>query len=75
MNRSMQEETSFSRERRVSAASEKYFDHVQPPSETTTWRPGWSAFSAFSCWKLPRIGRGHVTSVPSTDSSAVQGFW
>ena len=40
MNRSMQDETNRSRDSFVSAASEKYFDHVQPPSEISTFRFG-----------------------------------
>src|SRR5215207_3767313 len=60
MKRSMHEETSFWRDVSVSAASEKYFESVHPPSEITTLRLGYRVFSAWSCWKLPRIGRGHV---------------
>jgi hypothetical protein len=75
MNRSMHDETNRSRDSFVSAASEKYFDHVHPPSEMRTFSCGYWAFRAWSSSKLPRMGLGHVTSCPVTDSSAVQGFW
>src|SRR5919198_3409913 len=75
MNRSMHDETKRSRDSFVSAASEKYFDHVQPPSEIRIFRLGYCSLRARSSSKLPRSGLGHVTSSPVTDSSAVHGFW
>jgi hypothetical protein len=55
----------------VSAASEKYFDHVQPPSDISTLSFGCSPFSAFSCWKLP--WNGQLDALPSTDVVASHG--
>lgn len=40
MYMSMQEETNFLRAASVAATSEKYFEYVQPPSETTIFRFG-----------------------------------
>src|SRR6266508_3821556 len=75
MKRSMQEDTNRSRDCFVSAASEKYLDHVQPPSEIKTFSCGCCSLSARSCWKLPRIGLGQSTASPVTDSAAVHGLW
>jgi hypothetical protein len=40
MNRSMHDATKRSRDSRDSAASEKYRDHVHPPSEISTFTFG-----------------------------------
>ena len=46
MNRSIQDATKRSRDCFVRAASEKCFDHVQPPSEIKTFRCGYCCLSA-----------------------------
>src|SRR5262245_25676964 len=73
MNRLTQDETKRLRDSFVRAASEKYFEKVQPPIEISTFRSGWSALSALSCWKLPRREPPQGTATPSTDSSAAHG--
>ena len=68
----MHDSTSRCRVDAVSAASEKYLDQVQPPSDRSTFSPGCIALSARSCWKLPRSGSPHTTGTPSTDVVASQ---
>src|SRR5690606_40486196 len=52
------------------AASEKPRDQVQPPSEISTFRPGWRALSCLSWFQLPRSGWSQVSAVPVTLSPA-----
>ena len=59
----------------VSAASEKYFDSVQPPSEISTLRFGCLALSCLSWLKLPASGWRQCRPTPSTLSSAPNGRW
>ncbi|GAA2428218.1 hypothetical protein GCM10010433_30220 [Streptomyces pulveraceus] len=73
MYMSMQEETNFLREASVAATSEKYFEYVQPPSETTILRFGWSFFSFFSWLKFPRSVPQPSSATPSTDWAALNG--
>ena len=46
-------------------------DHVQPPNDQITLRPGLAALSLRSWLKLPRSGWSHVSATPSTLWSAV----
>ena len=48
MNMSMQEATNACRDAAVAAASEKYFEYVQPPSEISTFRFGYFALSSLA---------------------------
>jgi hypothetical protein len=75
MNMSTQEETNVARDAAVSAPSEKYFDHVQPPSDIMTLRFGCLALSLPNCPKLPLSGSPQVSATPSTLSSAPTGRW
>ena len=70
MNMSMQEETSALREASVAAASEKYFEYVQPPSDIRIFRFGCLALSFLSWLKLPAIGWLNTSPTPSTLMSA-----
>ena len=76
MNMSMQELTNFLREASVAAASEKYFEYVQPPIETAgSSGSGACAFSFLSWLKLPAIGWFQASATPSTLMSAPKDFW
>src|SRR5215468_3093214 len=66
MNRSTQDDTKAARDCGVSAASEKYFDHDQPPSDRITLSCGYLAFSLSSCPKLALSGSPHWPATPST---------
>ena len=54
----------------VEAASEKYFEYVQPPIEIRIFRFGYFALSFFSWLKLPWIGWFQTSPTPSTLMSA-----
>jgi len=56
MNISMHELTRALRLASVAAASEKYFEYVQPPMDRRIFRVGYLAFSSCSRWKLPASG-------------------
>ena len=71
----MQELTSFLRLASVLAASEKYLEYVQPPSETTTCRFGYFFSSSWSWWKLPFSGWLNVSLEPSTLIVESNDFW
>src|ERR1700710_1659033 len=71
---SMQELTNFLREASVAATSEKYFEYVQPPSDTSTFRLGYLAFSFLSWFRLPRSGANPSSATPSTDCDALIGL-
>ena len=55
----------------VAAASEKYFDRVQPPSEISTRSFGLAFLSSASWLRLPAIGWPATSATPSTLFSAV----
>jgi hypothetical protein len=61
------------RDASVAATSEKYFEYVQPPSDTRILRFGFSALSFLSWLKLPRNGSKPVSPTPSTDCEAANG--
>ncbi len=65
--------TSFCRDASVAAASEKYLEYVQPPSETTTFRFGYFALSFFNWLKLPRSLPQPSSATPSIDWAALIG--
>ncbi len=74
MNRSMQLDTNAAR-LAGNAASEKYFDQVQPPKEMFTLRPGYFALSSLSWLKFPASGWLNVSATPSTESAAENRVW
>lgn len=65
-----QDDTKVFRLASVEAASEKYFEYVQPPIEIRIFRFGACAFSFLSWLKLPWIGWFHTSPTPSTLMSA-----
>ncbi len=69
----MQDATKALREAGVSAASEKWVDQLQPPSEISTLRPGCLALSSRSWLKLPASGWSQVSATPSTEFAASSG--
>ena len=78
MIRSMHEATNACRDAAVAAASEKYFEPVQPPIDISTRRFGWSAFSSSSWLKLPKrcwLGLDVSSATPLTASPAAVGAW
>src|SRR5215217_3953431 len=75
MNRSRQEETKACRDAAVRAASEKYFEYVQPPIEMSTLSPGYLALSSLSWLKLPFSRWSQVSPTPSTLDAASNDFW
>ncbi|MNI54565.1 hypothetical protein D3C73_1094630 [compost metagenome] len=52
------------------AALEKPRDQVQPPSEISTFMPGYLALSCLSWFQLPRSGWSQVSALPLTLSPA-----
>src|SRR6478609_7420740 len=74
-NMSMQDETSFLREASVAAASEKYLEYVQPPSERVIRRFGFFALSWRSWLKLPFSGCSHSSVEPSTEMALEKSIW
>src|ERR1700712_3846831 len=75
MNMSMQEETNFCRLALVAATSEKYFEYVQPPIDSTILRFGFFAFSFLSWLNVPTRGWFQVSATPSTLVEASYVFW
>ena len=75
MNMSIQDETSFLRLASVAAASEKYFEYVQPPSENTIFNFGFFIFSFLSWLNVPTMGWLNVSPTPSTLMSGPKLFW
>jgi hypothetical protein len=59
----------------VSAASEKYFDQVQPPSAMCTRSCGYFALSCRSWLKLPASGWLNSSATPDTVCSALNLVW
>jgi 2-polyprenyl-6-methoxyphenol hydroxylase-like FAD-dependent oxidoreductase len=58
MNKSMQDATKRSRDDSVSAASEKYLDHVHPPSEMRTFTFGQRSLSVWVAKTRTRPSKG-----------------
>src|SRR5438067_3080160 len=75
MNMSMQEDTNFLRDASVAATSEKYFEYVQPPSDSSTFRFECRDLSFLSWLKLPASGWLNVSATPSTLVLASYPFW
>src|SRR6185312_14973576 len=71
MYRSMQLETSFSRDSFVAAAAEKFLDQVQPPMEIMTFSWGCLALSCLSWLNEPARGWSQESATPETDVAAV----
>ena len=57
----------------MSAASEKYFEPVQPPSEISTRSFGFFFLSSAIWLRLPLIGWPATSATPSTLFSAEKG--
>ena len=66
MYRSMHEDTNFWREASVAAAREKFFDQVQPPIDSMTFRWGYFALSCLSWLNEPASGWSHLSATPLT---------